>query len=119
MGQRSTYTRQQKAEAIAAFFTGESITSVAARMGVPFSTAAGWKNSANTAADVIGEQQKDELGELVTEYVREGLSTLRLQAREFSQHGWLERQNAADVAILHGVLADKITRVLSAIHALE
>ncbi len=115
---RQTYTQAQKAEAMAAFLLGDSITLVATRMNLPYSTVANWKATTAQVATVIGHE-KDELGELVTEYVRESLRTLRIQVREFSRPEWLEKQRAGEVAILHGVIADKTIRVLSAIHTLE
>ncbi len=129
---RRTYTQEQKATALAGLLTGIPAAQIAAEMGIPTSTIFHWKQvelnptergmiqtvQATTAYEKK-EEGKEELGELVTEYLRESLRTLRLQAREFASHDWLQKQSANDVAILHGVLADKTIRVLSAIHSLD
>ena len=116
--QRASYSPEQKAEVLAAILLGESMRSASARLGIPFSTIRSWQvEDLPRAQNVIESETKDALGELVTEYVRESLRTLRLQAGVFAGRDWLEKQNAADVAILHGVMADKTIRVLSAIHA--
>lgn len=52
---------------------------------------------------------------LVEAYLGEILVTLRIQARQFAEPAWLARQPAADLAVLHGVVADKAFRILAAL----
>lgn len=114
---RRTYTPETKAAVLAALLTGEAYRAVSERFDVPVATLQYWhQQTVPKPYDAIGTEKKDELGELVTEYVRESLRTLRVQAEQFAGREWLAKQNAADAAILHGVLADKTIRVIQAIH---
>lgn len=126
---------EKKAEAIAALLAGETAASVAARLHLPAGTVRKWKAEEVRGGGVITvppeiaeerarerarkaeqvQQNREELGELVTEYIRESLRTLRIQAEQFASREWLQKQNAADAAILHGVIADKTIRVLAAL----
>ena len=49
------------------------------------------------------------------EYLKGSLHTLQEQARFFADAEWLRKQDAADVAVLHGVLTDKVVRLLEAL----
>lgn len=128
-----------KAQAIAALLTGETAAAVAARLGLPAGTVRKWKAEEIRTGAVIAvppeiaeerardrarkaeqaEQRREELGELVTEYIRESLRTLRTQAEFFASRDWLAKQNAADAAVLHGVLNDKTVRILAAVRPVE
>ncbi len=116
-----TYTQQQKSEVLAAILTGSSLLSVAEETGIPYSTIQRWSVTEPRKLGIVEhvEDEKEELGALVTEYIRESLRTLTVQARQFASPDWLQKQSANDVAILHGVMADKTIRVLSAIHSLD
>jgi hypothetical protein len=48
-----------------------------------------------------------------------GLETLEAQARAFRDPAYLARQPAGELAVLHGVLADKLIRILSAFEPVE
>ena len=109
------FTPEEKAAAIARVLTGISITQVAKELGTNRITVRQWRDGTGLKSTALPPEKKEELGELVTEYLREALRTLRTQAGAFANRDWLEGQNAHDVAILHGVLADKTTRILSAI----
>lgn len=110
-----TFTPEEKAAALARILTGVTITQVAEEMGTNRITIRSWRDQAGLSKHEMPEAKKEELGELVTEYLREALRTLRTQAGAFANREWLEGQNAHDVGILHGILADKTTRILAAI----
>ena len=105
------YSPDQKAAVLAALLAGQSINSVAREYNIPKGTISYWKNS-----DVGRENQtqKREVGDLVLDYLRANLSALRAQTIMFSDMGWLAKQNAADIAVLHGVMTDKAIRLLEA-----
>jgi hypothetical protein len=42
---------------------------------------------------------------------------LQIQAEAFSDKQWLAKQDASDVAVLHGVMTDKAVRLLEAMSA--
>lgn len=113
MGRRS-YSDEQKAQVIAALLAGQSVREVARAYKIPASTVAGW-SAARTARDPIAPDTKKEIGALILEYLREVLTTLVAQQRVFRDETWLKRQAASEVAVLHGVLADKGIRLLEAL----
>src|SRR5262249_14728366 len=64
-----------------------------------------------------GTTKKEEIGRLLIEYLRTNLETLSLQSMMFRDPTWLAKQSAEGVAVLHGVLTDKTTRLLQALSA--
>ena len=113
------YSDQIKAQALAALLTGQSFSEVSRALGVPIGTLKSWKSrSADTldAPDATSATTKRErIGTLILEYVEEGLMTLREQVKVFRDADWLKQQSASEIAILHGVIADKQIRLLEAL----
>ena len=105
------YSPDQKAAVLAALLAGQSVNSVAREYKLPKSTVSRWKNEP-VVPD--GGTQKKEVGELVLDYLRSNLEALRAQTVMFSDMAWLAKQNAADIAVLHGVMTDKAIRLLEA-----
>ena len=62
----------------------------------------------NTAPDA------DSVLPLVTNLLTQSLVTLTVQLEQFGDKDWLATQSAGDLAILHGVIADKTLRLLAA-----
>lgn len=109
------YPDDVKAEAMAALLAGQSVTAIAKRYSIPKGTVSSWRKQARQKVKAGAEStQKTTLDELLMGYVRENLLTLREQARVFRDEEWLQRQSASEVAVLHGVLADKTVRLLEA-----
>jgi transposase-like protein len=105
------YSPDQKAAVIAALLAGQSVNSVAREYMLPKSTVSRWKNEPTVPNDGT---QKKAVGELVLDYLRANLAALRTQTVMFSNMDWLAKQNAADIAVLHGVMTDKAIRLLEA-----
>lgn len=99
-----------RAAAMSALLAGESTVAVAREFDVPATTVSRWRKQAREEAGL-----SDDISELLTEYLAENLRTLSVQTVVFSDPEWLGQQTAADVAILHGVLADKSYRLLEAL----
>lgn len=99
-----------RAQAMAALLSGQGVTEVAKEYSIPTSTVSRWKKEAREEAG-----RSDDLGELLLEYLRENLTTLRAQARSFREPEWLAEQDASSVAVLHGVMTDKAVRLLEAL----
>ncbi len=103
------------AQALADFTTGMGVRAVARRYGISQSTASAWHGEARgTVQAVVRTQKQHDLGGLVVDYLEEALITLTAHVRLARDQEWFMRQNAADLAIFHGVLVDKTTRILSA-----
>lgn len=111
------HSSEIKAAAIAALKTGNTITHVAEAMGLPKSTVAKWSAQTRNllvAADDTDEK-RDELGRELYVYLKESIRALTDQLRVFGDGDWVRTQSAGDMALLHGVMADKTVRMLAAI----
>jgi len=100
---------------MAALLAGQSVRSVAKQYRIPQGTVALWKRSLNSTLGHTDDTQKKEMGDLIVGYLRENLTTLRAQLKVFCDATWLAKQSASEVAVLHGVLADKGIRLLEAL----
>jgi transposase-like protein len=102
-----------KAQVMAALLTGQSVNAVAREYSVPEATIRRWKNGGDSPLD--GPQKKD-IGELLLLYLQANLEALTVQTQMFQNMKWLAQQNAADLAVLHGVMIDKDIRILEALN---
>lgn len=103
-----------KASVIAALLQGQSAHSVARAYKLPRSTVRAWGKELKPSV-ALGSPQKAEIGDLISDYLRETLVTLRVQAEFFRNTTWLREQSASEVAVLHGVATDKAIRILEAL----
>ena len=115
---RVRVSTETKAACIAALLSGQGISQVAEAYKVPEGTVKSWrarmKDGSSTVAK-IATQKRDEIGGLLIEYLHANLSTLRSQQTVFSDPVWLEKQEAGELAVLHGVMTDKAIRLLEAL----
>lgn len=114
------YSRETQAAVMAALLTGQSIPSVAKEYNVPRGTVYGWRRRIGEVAQESAAPdatQKGEIGGLLLGYLTAALKTLKVQVEFFSDKQWLGKQDASEVAVLHGVLADKTIRLLEALSA--
>ncbi len=63
----------------------------------------------------IVSSKKDRIGELITEMLEASLGSLTRIANITKDEVWIKSQNAAELATLYGVKADKIIKILEAI----
>jgi transposase-like protein len=113
MGKRAEYSDETKAQVMAALLTGQSIGSVARQYSIPKGTISNWRNREALGVSKNGTQ-KASLDEALSAYVHASLITLTKQVELFRDESWLKKQPASEVAVLHGVLADKAIRLLEA-----
>jgi transposase-like protein len=107
------YSDETRAAVMAALLAGQSVNAAAREYNIPPGTISHWKNKAPDLQNALNDQGAA-IGELLLSYLRENLATLRAQAVVFRNEQWLIRQNASDVAVLHGVLTDKAIRLIEA-----
>lgn len=106
-----------KAAAMADLATGSGVREVSRKYGVSTGAASSLMAEARgtvQASSVRTEKRRD-IGERVLGYLEESLETLTAQVRLARDPNWVHRQTANDLAIFHGVLADKTTRILAAL----
>ena len=119
MAQGKARPAELKAAVLAALMTGQSVDAVADQYSVPRGTVLDWKRQAKLATEVV-RTEKDggsDIVALIDRYLVRNLETVTAQAEFFSDPGWLAKANAADAAVLHGVLVDKAVRILQAAEA--
>ncbi len=115
-GSRQKYDSQVKAAVLSALLAGQGVEQVAAEFNIPEGTVAGWKSKQQGEAPVdLSHDQRADVGQLLVEYLKENLTTLKFQQQTiFRNSEWLKSQSAAELATLHGVIADKAARLLEA-----
>ena len=111
------YDPATKAAVMAALLAGQGIQEVAKQYKIPEGTIKAWKSRQKDASQVaaVAAGKKEEIGELLLAYLRTNLSTLQQQQIVFADADWLRKQDAGEVAVLHGVLTDKAIRLLEAL----
>lgn len=90
--------------------------------GVSERTAKRWLNTNPTGkknAAKKKEQHDQAVSDLMLTYLRTLLTTLNVQVEFFSDTDWLAEQTAGEIAILHGVLADKGSRIMDILVEIE
>ncbi len=110
----SKYTDDIKAQVLVDHQMGLSYNAIARKHKIPKPTVANWLNGQPALVDTSVIPQKDELGQLVYEYLKAGLIALTAQARQAATPGLIAAQGES-LYLLHGVLADKVVLVLRGI----
>jgi len=100
---------------MAALLAGQSITSIAAAYRIPEGTVKRWSANLDRTEYEPERTTKKEIGDLIVGYLSDLLVTLRAQLKVYADEKWLRQQSASEVAVLHGVLADKGIRLLEAL----
>lgn len=111
----TVYSEETKAAVMAALLSGQSVGQVAAEYKLPKGTVSTWKRKIEGIPQVGSPAQQEEIGELVLGYLRAILTALTKQAVHFGDKSWLQNQGASELAVLHGVSADKALRLLEAL----
>jgi transposase-like protein len=110
------YSDETKAAALAELATGSSVTAVAQQFGVSRRAIQLWRDAAHLPKLAPATQEKRaDLGERLYDYLDASLVALRSQLDVFGDPVWLKEQNAHDLGILHGIIADKTGRLLAAV----
>lgn len=116
------YTQDIKAKVLADLTLGiDTQQTIADRHGLSVQTVRVWQNQSglkqsplHSPTDIMLPSRID-IGVLVFEYIEAGLKALKAQAELASDKAWLEKQPADGLYLFHGVLADKLIRLLAAI----
>lgn len=107
----NSYDKETKASVMAALIAGQSVSSVAREYNIPKGTVSNWKRRDGAKLGT----QKNEMGDLILSYLKTNLAALKAQAEVFSDPEWLMKQEASQLAVLHGVMTDKAIRLLESL----
>jgi len=113
---RTHYSEETKAAVMAALLQGQSVSAVADAYEIPISTVSNWKNR-NVA--FVSDEKKEEIGDLLLQYMHVTLETMIEQVKHFRDREWLGKQSAESLAVLHGVQTDKLMKMLEALNRAE
>jgi len=119
MARGKAHKDETRAAVVADLLAGDSVTATAAAHGLPESTVRTWGQDSGIDFAELRAEKKEALVELISAYLCENLRTLRAQSIFFRSPTWLFRQPAGELAVLHGVMADKALRILEAAAAAE
>lgn len=123
MARGKPHPAEMRSAVLAALLSGQSVDEVAHLYSLSRATVVAWRRAAGLAERDTPVQRKvqrkkaEDLGELVAAFLQETLVTLSVQSQHFRDVDWLRGQNAADLAVLHGVQADKAFRLLQALQS--
>lgn len=92
---------------------------VAAKYGIKPATVRVWKArelpQALAGVSSVVAEKKERIGALFLEYLEASATALIAQAYVAAEPAYIERQPANELAILHGVIADKSVRLVEAL----
>lgn len=101
---------------MAALLTGQSVSQTARDFTLPKSTVSRIRGEIpKLELERTATQKRDSLEALLLAYLRTMLTTLQAQAEAVGDPEYVKAQSASELAVLHGVLADKTFRILSAL----
>lgn len=107
-----------RAQAVAAVALGESIPSVAQRLGLSTGTIKGWWAEDRPVQPALA-RTREEMAELIYDTIRDLLTAVRGQLLAVKSDPWLSTQNAGDVASLLDREVDGAIRLLSGFRPAE
>ena len=114
------YPNETIATVLAALLMGESVSDVARKYKIDKSLVSRWKAKfPKEKFHQIATDRADDFNRLITEFLREGITTLSVQLRHVRQESFLKKQGATELAALFGTTSDRVFRVLEAITVAE
>lgn len=112
------YSQEVKAAVIAALLAGQSVSAVAKEYNIPKGTVSGWKSKENNPEGVatsIDQKKKVDIGDLLIKKLNEHLKAAIAIAEAVQDPDYVKAQDASDIAVLLGVIDDKVFRMLEAL----
>ena len=109
------YDDETKTAVIKELLAGDSVYKVADRWDIPIGTIKSWKSQAVNGGLVTTEKQQA-LGELLLGLLEQEIITLQAIAQKATDDQWLDKQRADSLAVLFGVIQDKMFRKIEAIN---
>lgn len=107
-----TYTDEAKAQVLLEWKAGGTYKGLSRKFNIPEATLRGWLKGQTRAA--IAPKEKRSINDLAAELAAESFQAQIAILRLAQDRAWLERQDASSLAILFGVNADKLYRLLPA-----
>lgn len=107
-----------KGAVLAALLTGQRVTAVAEQYKLPKQTVSEWnKQAKELLSDAVRTKKVVDIAGGLNRYLEAALAAIAIQVEHSSDRAWLREQDASSFAVLHGVMVDKIIRLLEAAEA--
>lgn len=118
---KTNHGDEVKAQVLAALLAGQKVGEVADAFGVPEGTVKSWRQRAKEGGGVasVAPAKKERIGDLLLVYLEKLIEAMTKQAEHTGDKAWLDKQSAADVAVLHGVSSDKLHRLVETLQRAE
>lgn len=116
---RADWDIETKARAVGLMIAGSPYIEVTKTTGVPKTTLQHWFAEIGPEQYTKAREGQKSLVDLIEELARENFTTLIEQSKLARNAEWFNRQNAADIAVLQGVMTDKTVRVVQQLQQLE
>lgn len=106
-----------RAQVMAALLAGQGVAEVATTYNLDISVVSRWRSAMpSQELQLIASKKGEHLEGLLFTYLTTILNTLTKQAEIASERDYITKQPAGELAVLHGVMADKSIRLLEAAH---
>lgn len=112
MARGKPHSEETRAQVMAALMAGQGITQIASQYKLPERTVRKWREEQFAE---ICRKKSERLDDLTFNYLSSLLTTLRAQAEHVADKRYVQKQPASEIAMLHGVMADKALRIFEAI----
>lgn len=106
-----------RAQVMASLMAGQGVAEVASQYNLDISVVSRWRSAMpGDQLQVIASKKGERIEALLFDYLTETLTTLKEQAVIARERDYITKQPAGELAVLHGVMADKAVRLLEAAH---
>jgi transposase-like protein len=111
------HSEEVRAQVMASLLAGQGVMEVASQYNLDASVVSRWRSALpDNQLQVIATKKGERIECLLFEYLTETLVTLKEQAIIARERDYVTKQPAGELAVLHGVMADKAVRLLEAAH---
>lgn len=110
------HSDEVRAQVMASLLAGQGVSEVASQYNLDVSIVSRWRSAMpEDQLQAVATKKGEQIETLLFEYLTQTLKTLRAQAEIVSEREYVTKQPAGEIAVLHGVMADKSVRLLEAI----
>lgn len=109
------HSDEVQAQVMASLLAGQGVNEVATQYNLDPSVVSRWKSRIpSDKLQLVAIKKSEEIEVLLFNYLTQTLVTLDEQAKVVSEREYIIKQPAGELAVLHGVMADKAIRLLEA-----
>lgn len=111
------HSDEVRAQVMAALLAGQGVQEVATQYEIDKSVVSRWRAALpSEQLQLVASKKGERIEALLFDYLTETLTTLKEQAVIARERDYITKQPAGELAVLHGVMADKAVRLLEAAH---